>query len=166
MKLGCTISPARACRQHGSGFTLTEVLIATAIMGLVFLGLFGGISYGFAVTRASRETLRATQIILERMEGIRLYTFDQLTSSNMFPTTFTADYFPFTLTTNESKGITYYGRITFSDPETYTYYNPNLRIVTVTLNWTNSFGSALIPRSRSMQTLVGRWGIQNYTFFN
>lgn len=153
-----------ACRS--SAFTLTEVLVAVAILSVVFLGLFGGISYGFSVTRVSRENLRATQIILEKMEGIRLYTFDQLTSSNLFSTSFTADYYPFTMNQNDSKGITYYGQISFSDPGTGTYYNANLRTVTITVNWTNRYGSTVIPHSRSMQTLVGRWGIQNYSFFN
>jgi type II secretory pathway pseudopilin PulG len=154
-------------RARGTGaFTLPEVMVSAAITLLVLLGLFGGISYGFSVTQISRENLRATQIILERMEGIRLYTYDQLISSNMFSTNFTASYYPFVATTNESKGLTYYGTMTFSDPGTGTYYNPNLRTVTVTVNWTNAYGNSLIPRSRSMKTLVGRWGIQNYTYFN
>lgn len=152
--------------KSAKAFTITEVLMAAAILSLLFLGLFGGISYGFAVTRVSRENLRATQIILERMEGIRLYTYDQLVSSNMIPTTFTANYYPIVISTNEAQGITYYGQMTFSDPGTGTYYNSNLRTVTVTVNWTNQYGSSVIPHSRSMQTLVGRWGIQNYTFFN
>ena len=75
-------------------FTLVEVLMATSITTITLIGLLGGISYGFSEIKLSRESLRATQVILEKMEGIRLYTFDQLTSSNMVPATFTAAYYP------------------------------------------------------------------------
>lgn len=147
-------------------FTLIEIMVATAFISLSFLGLFGGLSYGFTATRLARENQRATQIILEKMEGIRLYTFDQLVSSNMFPTTFTASYYPLGLT-NQAQGITYYGQFTLSDPATGAAgYNANLRLVTVTVAWTNSYGTSRIPRNRQMQTLVARYGIQNYSFFN
>jgi type II secretory pathway pseudopilin PulG len=147
-------------------FTLIEAMAAASIMLLLMLALFGGISYGFSVTRISRENLRATQIILEKMEGIRLYTYDQIVSSNMFPTTFTDTYYPSISSTNESVGITYYGQFAVSDPGTGTGYNSNIKLVTVTVSWTNSFGTSSIARSRQMQTMIARYGIQNYSFFN
>ena len=155
-------NPCRANR-HAAGFTLVEVMVATAITTITLLGLFGGISYGFSETQLAREDLRATQIIMEKMEGIRLYTFDQLVSSNMFPTTFTAVYYPLA---NQTGGLKYYGNFTLSDPGTGAVYNDNLRLVTVSVSWTNSYGTSKIVRNRQMQTMVGRYGIQNYSFFN
>ena len=83
----------------------------------------------------------------------------------MFPTTFTADYYPLA-TTNEAQGITYYGQFTISDPETGAEYNSNIRLVTVSVSWTNSYRTSQIEHNRQMQTMVGRYGIQNYSFFN
>jgi Tfp pilus assembly protein PilV len=146
-------------------FTLVEIMIATLITTLMMTGLFAGITYGFSEIQFARENLRATQIMLEKMEGIRLYTFDQLTSSNMFSSEFTAAYYPLA-TTNDTAGFTYYGSLTISDPETGAIYNDNLRKVTVSVSWTNSYGASTITRNRQMQTMVGRYGIQNYSFFN
>src|SRR5262245_39979787 len=91
-------------------YTLAEVLVCVALVLVCFVSLYGGMSTGFAVTQASRENLRATQIMLEYMEGIRLYNFDQLTVSNWIPVGFTRDYYPLAAS-NESRGITYYGTV-------------------------------------------------------
>ncbi len=154
-------------------FTLVEVLMATSITTITLIGLLGGISYGFSEIKFSRESLRATQVILEKMEGIRLYTFDQLTSSNMVPATFTASYYPLGTTgtyvvntTPTATGQDYYGQFTISDPGTTAGYNSNLRLITVSVSWTNSYGSSRVTHNRQMQTLIGRYGVQNYTFFN
>jgi prepilin-type N-terminal cleavage/methylation domain-containing protein len=146
-------------------FTLVEIMVAAALLSVMFLALFGGISYGFTVTRLARENVRATQIILEKMEGVRLYTFDQLVSSNMFSTDFTAPYYPLGMT-NGSAGLTFYGKFTLSDPNTGAIgYNDNLRLVTVSVIWTNSYSRSQVVRRRQMQTLVARYGVQNYTFY-
>jgi len=170
-------------------FTLVEVLMATSITTITLIGLLGGISYGFSEIKLSRESLRATQVILEKMEGIRLYTFDQLVSSNMVPATFTASYYPLGTSVSSSQSTTtqsqvgttgtyvitttptatgqdYYGQFSISDPGTTAGYNSNLRLITVSVYWTNSYGSSRVTHNRQMQTLVGRYGVQNYTFFN
>jgi len=147
-------------------FTFTEIVVATAVMVIIFLALFSGIAYGLTEVQLSRENLRATQILLERMEGIRLYTFDQLVSSNMFAGSFTATYYPLAMTNQSSQGIVYYGEFAISDPQTGTDYNANLRTITASVTWTNTYLSKQITRNRQMQTIVGRYGIQNYSFFN
>lgn len=157
-----TSSP-RAVERVREAFTLVEIMVAAGLMTLMFLGLFGGISFGFSLTQAARENLRATQIILERMEGIRIYNFDQLVSSNMFPTTFTAPYYP--LGGNNAQGPTYYGSFALSNPGIGAGYNSNIRLVTVTVAWTNGFGTTRIAHRRQMQSIVARWGIQNYSYF-
>ena len=146
-------------------FTLIEVLMATLLTTISLVSLLGSISFGLLQTQISRENLRATQIMLEKMEGLRLYTFDQLTSSNMFPTTFTASYYPLA-GTNQAAGIVYYGQFASTDPGTSADYNPNMRLVTVSVSWTNSNRGCLIPHTREMRTMVGRYGIQNYSFYN
>ena len=159
------IDQSRLTNGDQVAFTLVEVLVATVITTITLLALFSGVAYGFSETELSRQNLRATQVILEKMEGIRLYTFDQLVSSNMFPTDFTAPYYPLNQT-NQPGGLTYYGHFNISDPGTGADYNSNMRQITVSVSWTNFYHTQRIPHRRQMQTLVGRYGIQNYSFFN
>ena len=69
-------------------------------------------------------------------------------------------------TTPTATGQDYYGQFTISDPGTTAGYNSNLRLITVSVSWTNSYGSSRVTHNRQMQTLIGRYGVQNYTFFN
>jgi hypothetical protein len=43
-----------------------------------------------------------------------------------------------------------------------TTYSANMRLITVTLNWTNGN----VRRTRSMSTYVSKNGVQNYVFYN
>ena len=144
-------------------YAMIEVLMGVAIMGVMFVSLYGGMSSGFALTQLARENLRGTQIMLERMEGIRLYNWNQLVFSNMVPTTFTNYYYPLA-TNGESKGIVYYGTMTITNQglNPSATYSDLIRTIVVTINWTNS----MIPRSRSMSTIVAKNGIQNYVYNN
>ncbi len=143
-------------------YTLAEVTIATAILGVLIVSLYGGMSSGFALTQVSRENLRATQILVERMEGIRLYNWNQLMYSNWIPARFTNWYYPLT-NAGEAPGIMYVGRMTVTPNPTLNpavTYATNLCSVTATVNWT----SVGVPRSRSLTTYVARNGIQNYVY--
>ncbi len=157
MKIACPCS--RATSQLA--YTLIEMAVGIALLGVVTVSLFGGMSSGFAVTQVSRENLRATQIILERMEGIRLFNWNQLVYSNWIPSSFTSSYYPLT-NGGESSGIIYTGSMTI-DPASLnpaTLYSTNMRAITVTVNWT----SAGVPRSRSLTTYVSKYGVQNYVY--
>lgn len=143
-------------------FTLAEAMVACALLSVLFIALYGGMSSGFAITQVSRENLRATQILLERMEGVRLYNWDQLVYSNWVPTTFTNWYYPLT-NANESPGIQYVGRMRIIPNPTLTpatTYSAKMCAVFAEVNWV----SAGVSRRRSMTTYVARNGIQNYVY--
>ena len=144
-------------------FTLAEVSISVAIMGIVFVSLYAGMSSGFAVTQLARENLRATQIILERMEGLRLYNWNQLNYSNMIPVNFTNYYYPLAKT-GESKGIAYKGTMAITNAalNPSASYADQMRKITVSITWTNG----KVRRSRTMTTFSARNGLQNYVFDN
>ena len=147
-------------------YTLVEVIVCVALIVILFVSLYGGMSTGFALTQASRENLRATQIMLEYMEGIRLYNWDQLTQSNWIPGSFTRYYYPLANTNaGESLGIPYYGTVTITTNPVMNptaVYSANMASVTVALAWTN----AAVPHSRTMTTYVARNGMQNYIYYN
>jgi type II secretory pathway pseudopilin PulG len=149
----------RARKHRLSAFTLAEILVAVLIVGIVSVSLFACFSQGFAAMEASRENLRATQILLQKVETIRLCTWSQLT--NM---TFTAYYDPNSANTNAS-GVIYTGTVTTnaaSDIPNTAAYKTNICIVNVSLVWTNYILDRPVPHTRQMQTQVARYGLQNY----
>lgn len=81
-------------RQRQAGVTLIEALVSMGIFGVSFFSLYAGMSMGFAVIGNARENLRATQIMVEKMETIRLYSWDQINTPGFIPATFTDYYFP------------------------------------------------------------------------
>src|SRR5258706_3803580 len=58
-------------RSSEAGFTLAEIMVASALLALVVVSMYGGISFGFASITLARQNLRATQIALVKMEITR-----------------------------------------------------------------------------------------------
>src|SRR5438045_9636752 len=129
-----------------AGFTLIELVVAMAIIGAVIGALYSSLTSAFASIRLARENLRATQILLEKMEGIRLYDWDQVTSAAFIPRTFLAPYDPAGST---NSGVVYYGRVSISPVPLSASYANDLRLVTLQLNWTNG-----LPRQRQISSYV------------
>ena len=147
-----------------AAFTLSEVMVAVGVLAVSFVSLYAGISAGFAMTQVSRENLRATQIMVEKMEGIRLFNWNQVTESNMIPETFTERYYP-GVGQGDARGIVYTGTITVTNPASFRFnpprsYDDNMRVVSVEVNWT----SGDVRRTRRMSTLVSKNGLQNYVY--
>ena len=131
-----------------------ETVVALFVVGVVVLSLYTAITSGFFSIRLARENLRATQIIVEKMEVIRLLTWDQL-QAGIIPTTFTAPY----NAGNPNDPLKYEGAIAVEavTPATRNYHN-DLRKLTVKLTW---FSNG-VKRDRELSTYIGRYGIQNY----
>lgn len=113
-----------------------------------------------SLTQVTRENLRATQLILEKFETIRLYTWDQINGVNGFaiPAYFTNSYA--VDTTGASSGVTYTGTMSITAAPIGTTYSSDMKLVTVTLTW----WSAGVQRSRTMETLIARQGLQQYVY--
>ena len=141
-----------------AGFTLVEVVVSMAIIGVVFTSLYAAMTSGVSVTQLTRENLRATQVLLEKAETFRLYNWDQITTTNWVPEKFTATYCP-TASTN-AQGTVYSGTINVSTPSLSANYANDMRQIDITLNW--STGS--LKRSRTMSFFVARNGMQNYIY--
>ena len=154
--------PVSKSSQSTIAYSIIEILVGVAVFGLGFVSLLTGIASAFSFTQLAREDLRATQIMLERMETIRLYNWDQINGSNGFviPTIFTNAYYPPGLST--SSGIYYTGQVSILPANLDSAsYNDAMRSVKVSLQWK----SGNVLRVRSMSTLVGSNGIQNYVYY-
>ena len=145
-----------------SAFTLAEVMVACLLLGILVLSLFGAFSSGISVVQDARENMRATQIMVQKMETIRLYTWSQVTNTALAPTNFMALYDP----TATNSGTTYRGAYRVSPaPDTIpSAYRDKMRQVTVTLNWSTQNGRRVRAHSREMQSFVARSGMQNYVY--
>ena len=132
--------------------------MAMAVVGICALALFSGFTSGFFNIRLARENLRATQIMLEKTETLRLYSWDQVTSNGFIPTNFTARYDP--NASAGAQGLTYRGIMTLSPVTLDTTYSNDMRMVTVQLDW----HTGGIQRHRQFTTYIARNGLQNYIY--
>jgi len=141
-----------------------EVLVAVAIISIEFVSLYLGMTQGFAIVQVARENLRATQILQEKTEIIRLYTWDQINTAGFIPPTFWAAFYPAGPQTNQvNQGVNYQGTMTISDvppPMNTASYASDMKLVVVGVDW----ASGNVQRHREMRTLVSRYGLHNYIY--
>jgi Tfp pilus assembly protein PilV len=156
--------PSLTHRRGALGYTLAEVLIAVFLVAIMGITLYAGFTAGFSSVKLARENLRATQILLKRTEGIRLYSWSQVTNNSYLSPTFVAFYDP-QGQTNQTSGAVYVGKVDRTVPTGLpAAYQNNMRAITVSIYWTNYNGSKQIVRSRQIQTYVARYGMQNYIY--
>ena len=112
---------------------------------------------GLNLLDTTRQELRATQVLEEKLEVIRLYNWDQIKTAGFIPATFTAPFNP----AQTNSGSLLNGTVTITNvPVVEAAYSTNLCQVTVSVNWT----TGQITHQRSMSTLVSRYGIQSYVY--
>jgi type II secretory pathway pseudopilin PulG len=153
--------PATGGSRKPNAFTLAEVLISVLILATTMASLYACFSYSFTVIQSSREELRATQVALQKLEAIRLCTWNQLSNC---PISFQENYDPLA-PTNQSSGVVYYGTVTTgpcTNIPNSASYKTNMSLVTVALYWTNFNGAKRLTRSCQMQSQVALNGMQNY----
>jgi len=156
MKIKQLISSGK--RQLMAAFSLVEVTISLGVIGTVAGAMMTGITGGFFTMKMARENLRATQIMLEKVETIRLYRWDQITNSGFIPTWFTNYYDPNGV---NPQSIAYRGTISIDPvPFNTVSYSANMKQITVTLNWT----TGQLLRSRTFTTYVAKNGLQTYVY--
>lgn len=137
-------------------FSLTELVIAMALLATVLGALLTSFTAGFFSLKMARENLRATQVMLEKMETIRFYSWSQLTQPGFIPPTFTAFYDP----KDTNSGVVYSGMLAWSAvPLTVPYANQMTQL-TVRVDWQTGD----LNRSRTFTTYIARHGLQKYVF--
>ena len=143
-----------------------EGMFAMAMAGIMFVALYSGLGTGFRMIKLARENARATQILVQQMEILRLFTWNQVTNTSprFIPTNFLAYYYSVNGATN---GLAYTGQIAVATcPVGGAYdvgssYAADMRKVTIRLDW-GQLGNT--NRTRIMSTYVTRNGLQNYVY--
>jgi type II secretory pathway pseudopilin PulG len=154
-------------RRAVRGATLAETCISIAILGIMAAGIICSFNSGFFTLRMARENQRATQILLKYTETLRLLNWDQVNSTGTngyIPSRIDDVYDPQGAVGKQ--GIPYTGSIVVSTNSGFSptpNYNDSLRLITITLWWTNSVSTNLV-RTRTVSTLIAKDGIQNYVW--
>ena len=159
VKCPSTYSASPGKSTGASAFTLLEVMIALFLAGILFVSLMAGFSSSFQSIQLDRENSRATQIMLEKTELLRLYNWDQVTGRDTnicIPSTFTAPFYP----DANNGGFLYNGTVVITNVPISQNYTNDLHAITITVTWTSS----KVLRTRSMSTWVSQYGLQNYIF--
>ena len=141
-----------------SAFSLVEATVSMGVVGTTVAALFSGYTTGFFTMQMARENLRATQIMLEKVETIRLYSWHQINTPGFIPNTFTNFYDPQGAT--GQKGVAYYGTMTLTDSGITSSYAPDMKKVIVRVEWT----TGNLRRSREFSSYISRYGLQDYIY--
>ena len=153
-------SVSSACQTRKRAFTLVEVLMASAVAAVLCISVLASVTSGFTSIRLDRENSRASQILVEKMEMLRLYTWGQITgqdTNTYVPRTFTAPFYP---DSSNNGGFSYQGYVSISNAPVTEDYSNDMRLITLTLTW-SSFS---INHSNTITTYVSRYGVQNYIY--
>ena len=145
------------------GFSLVEAVIGMALLGLVAMALFSGVCNSVFSVQLSRDNLRATQVMAEKLDTIRLYSWKQLTNANYIPPVqgFTAPLqAPDPLSPPQTNSAMFEGAIYIQPAPVTEFYGRDMRLVTVELHWK----TGELKRTRSMSTLVSRYGTHTYIY--
>ena len=152
-------SPART-----RGFSLVEAVVGLALLGLVCMALFSGLCNSTFSVQLTRENLRATQVMTERLDTIRLYSWKQLTNDNFvaqIERPFTVPlHAPDPLSPPRTNSAVFNGAIYIESAPITEVYGKDMRLVTVELKWK----TGRLERNRSMSTLVSRYGTYKYIY--
>ncbi len=149
----------KTAARGGKAFTLIDALFAVAMAGVMFTSLYAGLAFGFKVIKMTRENTRATQIMLEKMETIRLYSWSQITNAGFVPTNpIAVPYYAVGVTNNS---LMYTAQTFIAACDLGTGYAENMRKIMIRVDWT-PLGKT--NRTRTMTTYVTKNGLQNYVF--
>ena len=127
------------------------------------LSVYSSLITGYSSIKSTREDLRATQIMTQRLEAIRLCNWT--TQLSNYPTTF-LDYYNPSGVTNNTQGVAYTCTVSTTGIATNipdsAIYKGQVHLVTVAITWTDVRGQTSEVHTRQMQTLVAFNGLQNY----
>ena len=134
-------------------------MVAVQIIMVTFGGFYLAFTQGFAIIQVARENLRATQILEEKAETIRLFTWKDVLAATA-DTYVTTNYF-YPMAASGSKGVAYRVERTVSSAPMSESYSNDVKLVTFTIKWT----SGNLVRQRQMPTFVAQYGLHNYIFY-
>jgi type II secretory pathway pseudopilin PulG len=153
------VNTRTSTKAHG-GYTLAETVVAVGLLGLVSASVFAAMSNGFATGQLTRENVRATQVLAQTMEVIRLCNWTQTDpATNFVPTSFTVPYYTDNATV--TNGPYYQLSVSITNPPALNAaYSNDMRMIQVQASWS----SGNVQHTRTMSSFISEWGLQNYVW--
>lgn len=155
---------SRARLQRSAAFTLLEVVFAMVVIGVTVLALYAALASGFSVVQLARENARATQIMVELMDTLRLYSWDQITDPTFTPKHFDIAFDPVAATNGGSGFFIYSCEMNVKRGPADVDYGDNMKTVTLDITWNTKGNGNKNKRSRSFVSYVTRNGLQSYIY--
>jgi type II secretory pathway pseudopilin PulG len=153
----CERPPSR----NWAAFTLVEVMLGVGVMGIMSVALYAGFTFAFAEIRLAQENVRATQILEERMEVVRLLNWDQVANlPGYIPSTFTAPFYADNPTNPPSDSFNYTGTVLVTNAPVTETYSSDLRMIQIQVRWP----SGKFIRQRQMTTFISQYGVQKFVY--
>ena len=147
-------------RRTEAAFTLVECIVGLLVAAVVLTALYSSFIFAYGALKLDREDLRATQILLQRMETLRLTSFSAIQGGSL------TEYYDPNGKTNSSYGAAYTVTIATNAPTSTdmpvqpVYYMNKMLKVTATATWTNANKVC----TRSLQTYASQAGMQSYIY--
>ena len=144
-----TIMQRKRLKRQQGGFTLIEAMVASIILGVVLVSLLLLSSRCFHYLTDIRRTARATQVLQQKIEDIRLLSWSSLQTIN---TSF--------VDSNTVLNTVYTGNIFTNSYDTYAG-TATVMQVTLRLTWRDRTDST---QTNYLSTLVANGGLNRYIF--
>ena len=159
---------------RNKGFTLVEAIFSLGVVGVLIICLYSAFSSGYSGVQFSREDARATQILVAKMDQMRLFSWDQI-STNGVPDEFAEHFNPEQDVAplqvgkkgkGKKKGknqppLVYIGEIKIKDGPGDVTYKDDIKEIEIELEWVSQNG---MTRKRKLTTYIARYGLQNYVY--
>ena len=154
---------SNARRSRAAAFNLIEAAVAMGVIGLGVVALYSALLTGVEVVTRSREDLRATQVMVELMDTLRLYSWDQITDPTFTPKHFDVEYDPIAATNGGTGRFLYNCVMNVKKGPKDVDYGDNMKTITLDIDWTN--GNSKKKRTRTFVTYVTKNGLQSYIYY-
>jgi hypothetical protein len=138
-----------------------EVLLGVVLLTSVVMGLYACLTMAIGLAQSSRENLRATQILIEKMEIMRLYSWEQINDKDFWPKKFTEHLDPVGAS-NGAGGTVFSGSMSVKDGPGDVQYGDDVRTVTISISWGAKKKNDQL--TREFVTYITKDGLQTYYF--
>jgi type II secretory pathway pseudopilin PulG len=142
------------------GYTLVEAVFSFGIFGIVFIALLAGLTWNLSSVKSARETARATQIVTEKLDTIRLYSWDQINTPGFIEPQFYVPLYCTNSRSGQGLGVVCTGVVTMATAPLTESYRSNMLLIIVDLYWP----STPAIRHTQMSTFVSKYGLQGYIY--
>lgn len=155
---------ASTAQRRSRAFFLLEATIGMALLGLTFMALYTGLVTTTFAVQLSRENLRATQLMAEKLDTIRLYGWKKIVEEPYYIPSGLVDIPVYpddpSLPGNNATPRVFNVEVFIDNAPFEEPYAVDMRMITVKLTW----DTGKMKRNRTMSTLVSKYGLFKYVY--